>query len=231
MDELIGTAFEAENKHSLPAQLNEQEETYRVSGAANTHNLVGVCESFHLTGVRNVLEAFQIAPSQDGITDMRAIRETEHARCVPLASIDEMTSTTKEAAHPTHEYTKTRIVREEATDLKELTELTELTTAPTVASAILPVAAASMVAKLAAAIADMVAMPHDASVAAVVTMAAAVVFAMAVVVVMPASAAFLLAVAALLAMAPVAQVAADVTHDEKHILNHGFGSLECQVTD
>jgi len=195
MDEFIGTVFDAENKHSLPARLTELEKTYHVSGVANTNNLVGV------------LEAFQFAPSQDGITDMRAIREIEHARCVPLASIDEISSTTNEAAHPTHEYTKTRIVREEATDPKELTELTELTTAPTVASAILPVAAASMVAKLAAATADMLAMPPDASVAAVMMMAAAVVFAMAVVVVMPVSAALLLVVAALLAMAPVAHVA------------------------
>jgi len=48
--------------------------------AVDIHSLVGLCQSFHLTGMLILLRAFESAPSETGIADMRALLATKRQR-------------------------------------------------------------------------------------------------------------------------------------------------------
>lgn len=81
MDSLIDQVLSEESRHSLHARLSKLEETYRESpDAVDIHNLLGLCQSFHLTDMLDLLHAFKLAPSEKGIADMRALLHIQRQR-------------------------------------------------------------------------------------------------------------------------------------------------------
>ena len=81
MDAIIDQLLSEGSRHSLHARLCELEERYLVSpNVVDIHSLVGLCQSFHLTGMLGLLRAFKLAPSEAGIADMRALLSLKQQR-------------------------------------------------------------------------------------------------------------------------------------------------------
>lgn len=89
MDSLIDQVLSEGSRHSLHARLSQLEERYRESpDAVDIHNLLGLCQSFHLTGMLDLLHAFKLAPSEQGIADMRALLHIKRQRRLSGMPID-----------------------------------------------------------------------------------------------------------------------------------------------
>jgi len=81
MDSIIDQLLSESSRHSLHARLYDLEASYRVSpNAVDIYNILGLCQSFRLTGMLDLLHAFKLAPSEKGIADMRALLSTKQQR-------------------------------------------------------------------------------------------------------------------------------------------------------